>query len=327
MIYYAGKKTAILMVKRYKGESSIDASKTDFRVSDKYFTHKRKRQFCHYLLLMLNMLYKSLSRELDRLLSFFKIGSTRMPTESPFLKAPVKTSHKVFTRFTKKLIAEFYRDEEPLMKTWNGFRLLGVDTSRITLPHTKNSKVYFWETNNYVTSNTIQARYSILYDIENNNVLDAEVAAITKEESAMALSHLIYCKLGDLILCDRSYPAYDFIKYHLINNLDFLLRVKFGFSKLILDFKKSKKESKIVAINSGIDKKSRDKASKKLTRIKVRLIRIELPEGQVEVLMTSLLDFKNYPSYTFESLYDKRWIQETFSDELKKTLKGKYFSS
>ena len=121
-------------------------------------------------------------------------------------------------------------------------------------------------------------------------------------------------------------PSYDFIKYHITNNLDYVIRVKISFSKLILDFEKSKKKSQIVTITSGRYIKLSDKASDKTAPIKVRLIRVELPKGQVEILMTSLLDIKNYPNNMFKSLYYKRWRVETFYDELKNKLKVEHFS-
>ena len=53
---------------------------------------------------------------------------------------------------------------------------------------------------------------------------------------------------------------------------------------------------------------------------------MELPKGQVEILITSLIDLKNYSSQIFKELYQKRWGIETFYDELKNKLKVEHFS-
>jgi hypothetical protein len=46
------------------------------------------------------------------------------------------------------------------------------------------------------------------------------------------------------------------------------------------------------------------------TPIRVRLIRVLLPTGEVEVLITSLLDPDDYPADAFAELYHLRWAQE-----------------
>jgi hypothetical protein len=44
---------------------------------------------------------------------------------------------EVFEYLSQTLVAEFYTDNDPVIKLWNNFRLLAVDGSRITLPFTK----------------------------------------------------------------------------------------------------------------------------------------------------------------------------------------------
>lgn len=61
------------------------------------------------------------------------------------------------------------------------------------------------------------------------------------------------------------------------------------------------------------------------TPIKVRLIRIDLPSGETEVLITCMLSGKKYPNGIFKKLYFKRYKVETFYDELKNKLKVEHF--
>lgn len=275
---------------------------------------------------MLNMLRKSLSLELENFLSFLKIRPTHKFTKSAFVQARMKISPKVFKHLSQTLINEFYTDNELAIKTWKNFRLLAVDGSRITLPITKELLASYGETKNQTTTGIVQARCSVLYDLENNYVLDGELAPLSQGERATAILHLSYCRKGDLIIYDRGYPSYDFINYHITNNLDYVMRVKIGFSQLTIDFEKNKKNSQVVAIYPGKNVKLSDKAYNKTSPIKVRLIRVELTKGQVEILMTSLLDIKTYPSNIFKALYCKRWGVETYYDELKNKLKVEHFS-
>lgn len=309
-----------------KAELFSEALKKEFRVTENYFTRKRKQQFSTILLLMLNMLRKSLSLELENFLSFLKINPTHKFTKSAFVQARMKIKPEVFKHLSQTLINEFYTDNELAIKKWKKFRLLAVDGSRITLPITKELQAYYGETKNQTTTSIVQARCSVLYDLENKYVLDGELAPISQGERAMAISHLSFCKQGDLIVYDRGYPSYDFINHHITNALDYVIRVKLSFSQLTVDFNKSKKKSQIVSIYPGKNTKFSDKAYDRTTPIKVRLIRVELPKGQVELLMTSLHDIKTYPSNTFKALYCKRWSVETYYDELKTKLKVEHFS-
>jgi hypothetical protein len=58
----------------------------------------------------------------------------------------------------------------------------------------------------------------------------------------------------------------------------------------------------------------------------VRLVRVELPNGEPEILITSLLDNVKYPSKIFKNLYFQRWDVEKFYDEFKNKLKAEHFS-
>ncbi len=275
---------------------------------------------------MLNMLRKSLSIEIDNFVNFFKLGSSKKFSKSAFVQARMKIKPTVFKHLSQTLITEFYTDNDLLIKKWKGFRVLAVEGSRITLPITEELKQLYGETKNQSNTSVVQARCSILYDVENNYVLDGILAPLQQGERALALSHLSYCQKGDLLIYDRGYPSYNFIHQHITNGLDYLMRVKVSFSQVTIDFEKSKKRSKVVSIFPGKNTKLSDKTYKKDTPIQLRLVRVELPKGQVEILMTSLMDVKKHPNTDFKKLYGKRWEVETFYDELKNKLKVEHFS-
>lgn len=276
---------------------------------------------------MMNMLRKSLAIEIDNFFNFLgkKTNSGKF-TKSAFVQARKKIKPEVFKHLSQTLVKEFYSDNETAIKTWKGFRLLAVDGSRITLPITKELKVYYGETKNQSSTGVVQARCSVLYDVENNYVLDGILAPLKVGERELALQHLLYCKKRDLLIYDRGYPSYDFIHQHIEKGLDYLIRVKVNFSQVTYDFYKSKKRSQIVSIYPGKNTKVSDKPYNRKTPIKIRLIRVELPKGGVEILMTSLLDIKIYSTKSFKMLYNKRWGVETFYDELKNKLKVEHFS-
>jgi hypothetical protein len=61
--------------------------------------------------------------------------------------------------------------------------------------------------------------------------------------------------------------------------------------------------------------------------VQVRLVKVVLRTGEVEILMTSLLDQVKYKIADFKVLYSKRWGVETSFDRLKNQLEVECFSS
>jgi hypothetical protein len=302
--------------------------KYEFRVSEKDFTRDRKQSFSTVLLLMINLLRKSLAIEIDNFVNFIYRGtfSQKTFTQSAFVQARKKIKPAVFKKLSQTIIDEFYTDNDEAIKLWQGFRLLAVDGSRITLPNTGELEAIYGPTKNQTKTKIVQARCSVLYDLENNYVIDAALAPLAKGERALAIPHLQYCQSDDLLIYDRGYPSYAFINEHINSGLNYLMRIKTTFSQTVIDFQKSKKKSQIVSLFPGKNTKLSNKSYDKNTPIKVRLIRVELSSGQVEILVTSLLESKAYPNKIFKALYAKRWAVETFYDEIKGKMKLEYFS-
>lgn len=314
-------------MEKVKSELFSETIKNKFRVSKKHFTRTRKQSFHLILLFMLNMIRKSLALEIDNFLNFLGKKSDERYTKSAFVQARMKIKPEVFEHLSQTLINEFYTDNGVSIKTWKGFRLLAVDGSRITLPRTKELSEIYGETKNQTLSSVVQARCSVLYDVENNYVLDGKLAQLSQGERELAIGHMSHCKKAeDLIIYDRGYPSYDFIHQHNVRGLDYLIRVKVAFSQVTIDFESSNKKTEITDIYPGKNMKLSDKSYTKDTPIKVRLVRVDLPKGGVEILITSLLNTKKYPNSIFKELYGKRWGVETFYDELKNKLKVEHFS-
>lgn len=278
----------------------------------------------------MNFLTKSLPIEIENFVSHLKqscgLIHFKSFTKSAFVQCRKKIQPEVFKKLSGMLIDEFYTDNELGIKLWNGFRVLAVDGSSITLPFTKELKKIYGLTKNQTNTGVVQARVSVLYDVLNKYVLDSQLSPKSVGERALGLLHIEKSRTNDLIIYDRGYPSYDFINTHLTKSIDYLMRVKVSFSGVTKSFIASNKRSQIVEIYPGKNVDISDKQYDKNTPIKVRLLRVDLPCGETELLITSLLHNKMYPNKTFKELYFKRWGVETYYDELKNKLKVEYFS-
>lgn len=299
-------------------------------MSSSDFTRNRKQSFSGALLFMMNRITKTLSIEIDNFIQVLnqnKISSAcGLFTKSAFVQYRMKIKAEVFKQLSDNLVNEFYTDNEENIQLWRGFRLLSVDGSRLTLPNTKELQNEFGIARNQTDSPVTQGRISVLYDVLNNFVIDSILSPLSQSEKKLALGHLNYSKKGDLILYDRGYPSFEMMYEHRKLNIDFLFRVQSNFNNQVKSFISSKMQTQIVKIYPGKNTKLTDKEYSKNDFILVRLNKVILPDGTIEVLISSLLDLVKYPNNLFKDLYFRRWKVELYYDELKNKLQVGNFS-
>ena len=303
--------------------------KNKFRFTEKDFTRKKKLTFTITLLIISNLIRKSLSLELVNFISYFnKSNSKKLSnfTQSAFIQSRNKIKPEVFKHLSSVLVSEFYTDNDLSIKLWNGFRLLAVDGSMINLPDTKELEGFYGRTQNQTDLGVVQARTSVLYDVLNSIVIDGKFVPKNIGEISLAKEHLSYTKKGDLLIYDRGYPSFELIFLHNKFDIDYLFRVKEGFNNVVKAFVQRGKTSQIVKMQPSQHKSFKDKDYTKESTVKVRLIKVILDNGTCEILMTSLLNSKKYKTKMFKELYFKRWKIETFYDELKNKLNVENFS-
>ena len=108
----------------------------------------------------------------------------------------------------------------------------------------------------------------------------------------MAIKHLEKTKNRDLLIYDRNYGATWFMCKHILEEKDFLIRMKKNSINNVRDFFNSNEKDKIIEIKKiSYDSERRFNDRKiKFKPFKIRLIKVILDTGEVEVLVTSLLD-------------------------------------
>jgi len=298
-------------------------------MNEQDFTRNRKQPFSATLLFMLNLLRKSLAIEIDgfvrHLKDRFSSDTTQHFTSSAFTQNRKKIDPKVFNHLSEIIVENFYADNNT-WKLFSGFRILAVDGSWITLPLTSELKKCYGANKNSSGAEIVQAKASVLYDVLNGITLDAVLENLNMGERELALKHAYQWKKGDLIIYDRGYPSYDFIYEHVKQKVDCLIRVKLTHNAMVMAFVAGGKKSIVTEIRAHKNQSFGDKEYNRNSVLKVRLLRIELPGGEVEVLMTTLLDSQKYPAKMFKELYFLRWGIETFYDELKNKLKVEHFT-
>ena len=273
---------------------------------------------------------RTLCLEFQDFFSYLRKGFntlTRKITTSAFTQSRRNLSPDVFNGMNQVLVDEFYSDNEERVNLWEGYRLLAVDGSIISLPFSKDLKEQYGVVNTHSkVDDYILGRVSVLYDVLNNLALDGILCSTTIGEIALAQNHVKLLGEKDLVILDRGYPCFD-LAYRIIEQgADFLFRCKYSFNNVTKQFMAQNSDDSIVEIKAAKDTKFNTKHYTQNTTIKVRLIKVRLDNGEIELLMTSLLDSKKYPCKCFKSLYYQRWGVETYYDRLKNILTLENFS-
>lgn len=324
------KKPAAAILEKVRTSLFSDSLQNTYKLNPSDFSRRRKQSFPGTIVFMINLVRKSLVIEIENFVSYCNVfcpdPNIKLFTKSAFVQYRKKVSSKVFKHLSDVLLYEFYTDNDQSVKLWNGYRLLAVDGSRLTLPKTKELASFYGVTKNQSGSGSVQARVSILYDVLNNYVIDGQLSPLKTGEGKLAVKHLGKCRPNDLIIYDRGYPGFPLI--YELNKLgvDFVIRVKVSFNNLIESFVESGANSKTVEISPGKKQSFIGLPYTKKSKIKVRLVRVDLGNGKFEILITSLLEESTYSYEIFKGLYFKRWGVETFYDELKNKLKVEHFS-
>lgn len=306
------------------------ATKNNYRLKEKDFSRKRKLPFEQLVLCMLKLLRHNLQTEIN---SFLKeLGgslktSVKQITSSAFVQSRKKIKPDLFFDLNHLIATDYYLDNDEKVKLYKGLRVLSVDGSTINLPLTEELKSIYGTFNNQKkTDDVIVARVSILYDVLNELVLDGKLVPFSEGEVPLAHGHLKYAQKSDLIIMDRAYPSFGLAYAMQQQGIEFLFRCKHTFSKQVKSFYESGKQEEIIEIKSKQHKSFKDLPYQPETTIKVRMIRIVLPSGEIEILMTSLLDAEKYLYEDFEQLYFLRWKVETYYNRFKNIIGVENFS-
>ena len=273
---------------------------------------------------------KTLSIELHSFFSYIKNSIShagRRISTSAFSQSRQNLSPDVFVGMNQVVIDEYYTDNDERVDLWKGHRLLSVDGSYITLPYSEALREIYGTSNNQnKTDDVILGRVSVLYDVLNNMVLEGILSPKTEGEVTLAHKHIKLLSDKDLVIFDRGYPSFALAYEILEKGANFLFRCKHDYNNVTKQFMISDKQEDIVEIKSKQKQSFKNKTYTKDSTIQVRLTKVPLDNGEVELLMTSLLDKEKYPYECFKRLYSKRWGIETYYDRLKNILNVENFS-
>ncbi len=295
------------------------------------FSRDRKLTIKNLIFLIMSA-NRAIQRELDEFSK--KIVSSdfsiRQVTKGAFSQARSKLNAWAFTRLNDVAVETFYNEAE--YYAWHGKRLLSVDGTRLVLPNHPSIKAEYGESLYGPNADSPQsiAIASMLYDVLNQLVLDAQMAPFKSKngERALLAKHMGKLEKGDLLLLDRGYPSLLLFFQLMAMGVDFCVRMKGSWWKQVRSFRESDEKETIVTFRLPDKDKGKMEGFPGWAEksIECRLIKVELDTGETEILCTSLTDMEKYPIYEFKDLYHFRWNEEEAYKLLKNRVELEDFS-
>jgi hypothetical protein len=266
--------------------------------------------FGRTLVIVLRGLVKALSRETCDFVDLLGYDSLPVNTgASGLCKAREKLKYQVFRELLRRTSRHFYGNCRNV-RLEGGYRLLGIDTSIMLLPEEPEIRQRFgpWR-RGPGQEGPPQGRLSVLLDLHNGVVLDAYCAGTHIGDRRLAKHHFKCLQANDILVMDRGYFGDKFVGK--LSKLPgyFVVRIPVDADRQVKRFVASGDESAILIYDEE----------------PVRAVRIELPDGKVEVLLTNLTS-PSLDAAFFREIYAARWGSETHFLHLKHALEGARFS-
>lgn len=271
---------------------------------------------------MFILLLKKSVKSIQLILNEFVLSENKdyTITAGAFTKARKKFKHTAFIELNEDILETYYRDDN--IKRYQGFRILAFDGSRITLPNTPEIKNEFGirSIGNATGSNIgeySRATFIACYDVLNNIAVESKLAGCESYEPDLADKMLHNLKSDDLAIFDRGFASYIFMAALIQYDRAFIIRCPRSSFRAVQEMFDQDVADKVVTVKVPYKHKQKAIAKNLPAEIKIKLIRIVLPSGDVEVLATSVDKLSEIKNDQFEYLYNLRWGVETYFSKLK----------
>jgi Transposase DDE domain len=297
------------------------------RRHEKDFTRERVLTFPVVMLLLLQKTARSAQRHLQ---SFLRELSTDYKTLSVtaggWTQARAKLLHTAFIELNQSIVLpEFYApDQAQHCRRWRGHRMLGVDGSQLWLPdHPEVVKEFgvVQVANHLGPTGTryVPGRLSIIYDLLNEIGLDARLEPVSRGEVEVALAQLVQIEPKDVLIWDRGYTGFILMAQVRARGAHFVGRCSKGSFAAAQQLFRVNRAGHSQVTRLYVPKEQRAQAQQLglPMELTVRFVSVRLPSGELEVLVTSLLEELKYPTEDFLEVYHWRWNQETYHQMLK----------
>jgi len=208
--------------------------------------------------------------------------------------------------------------------------LIAVDGTALKLPDFDwVGDEFGWHVNQ--TATVASTRLLFFFDVLNKFITRAKVHPREKGEVSMAYELIDGFPPQSIAIYDRAYASYAIPFLHLLNGTHCLIRLPKNFGPKVTQLIQSDDfELLIKASVRGRSARALRKLGYQIDpkhAFPLRLIKVVLPSGEIEILLTTLLHRRYFHYKHFGGIYHKRWGVETSIFVLKTFFQAAIFSS
>jgi hypothetical protein len=256
----------------------------------------------------------SLQTLLDDLFATLDGASLRAVTKSAVSQARQKLKATAFAALNDSLIGLL--NELLPEPRWQGLRLVATDSTTLRLPPWQENQDEFGVQTDTAGQPYVLARALGLLATTSKLMIKTVVGRFDDAERTLLASLLPNLAGNDLLIMDRGFPAVWLFTLLQQRGLPFLARMDGNQWPIVEGFLRSSLSETVVTIPvSAHARRQAQAAGMSLIdkTLQLRLIKVVLSTGHIEVLATSLIDSHAFPAQDFGELYHARWnIEETF---------------
>jgi len=251
---------------------------------------------------------------LDDLFATLDGHSLRAVSKSAVSQARQKLKATAFEALNDSLIGLL--DELLPEPRWQGLRLVATDSTTFRLPPWLENQAEFGVQTDSGGQPYVLARALGLFATPSKLMLKTVLGRFDSSERALLVSLLPHLASDDLLIMDRGFPAVWLFTLLQQRQCPFLARMDGNQWPAVERFLRSDLSETVITQPVSASARRQAQAVGMILTAKtltLRLIKVVLSTGHIEVLATSLLDAHTYPIQAFAELYHARWrIEEAF---------------
>lgn len=297
------------------------------RVNPTAFTRRRCLGFAVVVALLLGGFRSGLTALLDEFFQQLTGTLERQVTKSALSQARYKLKASAFTALNEEVLV--WAEAQQPAPRWHGWRVMAGDGTTLRLPCWPDTQATFGVQMQYDGYPFVLARAMGLYAPASGLMHRALLGPYATDERSLLIELLPSLKADDLLVLDRGFPAYWLLAYLQQQQVAYGVRMDRLGWPAVTAFLRSGQSQQTLTLPLSRDQRrpARQRAVPlTVTTLHLRLIRVLLPTGQVEVLATSLDDENRYPAADVADLYTQRWAIEEAFKHLKHRLCLEQFS-
>lgn len=275
------------------------------------FSRKGKMSFTDYIYAIIQNTKSSLQVGLNAFFDAYKKENIEYSKQA-FSKGRQRIKVEAFQDLFQAVVEKFY--EKADLTSWKGYQLFGIDGTRLNLPCT-DELAELYGTQVSQGEPQVQALVSCIYDLMNGIIVDTRFAPCNSSERVAAKEMItgfhVKNVANPVFVMDRGYPSAELIDAIVNTGRKFVMRYSSEFLK----------SEKIQTDDAIIE----HRFTKLKHSLKLRILKIQLSNGEIERLVTNIFD-SGISLDDFKWLYRKRWDIETKYDDVKNKLEIENFT-